>query len=89
MLSNQLVLGNGLPMKILDVVSWPEEIKKKIKIKQTEVIVEEIIDFCTILLSISASWQVKPWMSITEKKLNCLVCVLFTLNAFRIHLVQL
>lgn len=75
-------------MKTPDFVSWPKEIKKK-KIKRTEVIVEEIIDFCTILLSISASWQVKPCMSIIEKKLNGLVCVLFTLNAFRMNLIQI
>lgn len=77
------------PWKLLKLSHGQKKFKKKKKIKQTVVIVEEIIDFCTILLSISASWQGQPWMSITEKKLNCLVCVLFTLYAFRINLVQI
>lgn len=41
--------------------------QKKYKKKQAEVIIEEIIDFYTMLLSIVASWQVKVWMAVLEK----------------------
>lgn len=85
-ISSQLVLGHGLPMETPDM-SYSQ---KKSKIKQTEVIIEQIIDFCTILLSIVASWQAKLWMSILEKSwtVSC-AFALFTLNAFRMKLVHI